>query len=320
MELSVLTVLFSIFSLARLVVTQQDNSEHEVSTTCPVQTMDLSFGNTEMSALVVFVEHVYSSVTNGQPYGKKTRIGKFILNNAKHSASQKIRVSRSNTQTLTFAYNGTHVCAAAEYLLEYEPLYRGKNVTNACDSICFLAHNYGTRHTIRLFRSETSDIEIGTWSMSDYATLYTSIGNNLNCYYGNESFPWLDDERSRRNLKLNSTKCPVGEQCRVTIAQKSFSSTRLIYVGCELDSTQFNGCTGKCDYLKKQRSPSGSYDTWVHMCKYCCKTEFCNFPSKCDKYSCNFSTNQFRNASTSVRHSSLQSLLIVYVIMMYSML
>ena len=215
------------------------------------------------------------------------------LNSSKTTGSFQFEVSRSRTQTLNFAYNGTHICSSAQLRLELDTCWGGGssgscyNKTNACDSVCFRSTDFYKRHKLRLFRSFKSSYDIGEWEENDYASIYTMPYKQTTCYHGNDSYENWDYKDSIASYpNLQKMVCPLGQRCRISTGKVMYSDPITTYVGCERDENQYDGCEGGCSILEYHRSPSGGSSRWVEMCKYCCTGELCNDPYKCKGTKC----------------------------------
>ena len=218
------------------------------------------------------------------------------LNSTETTGSFRFDVSRSRTQTIKFAYNGTHICSSAQLRLETDTCWAGSspgcyNKTNACDSMCFLSTDYYKRHRLRLFRSYKSSYDIGTWEENDYAALYTMPAKQITCYHGNESYTnWDYSDSIVSYPNLQKMVCPVGQRCRISTGKVMYSDPITTYVGCERDENQYDGCEGGCSILEYHRSPGGGSSRWVELCKYCCTESLCNDPYKCKGTKCDLHT------------------------------
>lgn len=246
----------------------------------------------DLEPIIVVAEHLYSSVTNGRPYSKgPSVVGNLHLGGNVTTTSFSVSVSRSNVQKVTIAYNGTHVCSSAQLRLEKDTCWAGSstgcnNMTNACDSVCFPSKSFYKKHTLRLFDSVTSSYSIGTWTMSDYLTLYSTPSKELTCFHRNDSYRrWTNFDKPPSYPGLDKIKCPVGQRCRVTTGKEMYSSPLEIFVGCERDSNQFDGCDESCSYHEKYKD-----DKWVLVCKHCCMEDLCNDPYKCKGSECDLSS------------------------------
>ena len=274
----------------------------------------------DLPEIMVRAEHLYSSVTNGSPYSKGPNpAGDVRLGGNVTFGSLKVDVTNSLLQTVTFAYNGTHICSSAQQRLEKDTCWAGSstgcfNKTNTCDSVCFRANDLFERHTLKLFGSNKASSGIGTWSMSDYLRIYTAPANQLTCHYGAESYQhWKHWTDKPTYPNLTKMKCPIGQRCRVTVGQYMLSDPIQTFIGCETDSNQFGGCEEGCKWRKDHLAPSGRRENWAHMCKYCCFEDLCNNPFKCKNLDCNLtsildsSSETPRNTATSVLDSSSES-------------
>lgn len=264
----------------------------------------------ELPQVLLKAEHSYSSVTNGNPYSKEPKfVGSVNLGGNVTSASLKVEVTNSHLQTVTFAYNGTHICSSAQLRLETDTCWAGSssgcfNKTNTCDDVCFRAKDFYERHTLRLFRSSKASSSIGKWSMSDYVTVYTTPSKQLMCFYGAESYEnW--DNRPASYPSLTKMLCPTGQRCRVTTGKYMLSSPIETFIGCETDSNQYGGCEEGCSWRKYHQSPSGSRKQWAHMCKYCCSENLCNDPFKCKNLNCDLSLDSSSEPPPNIAYSFL---------------
>ena len=250
---------------------------------------------TDLPSIILEAVHSYSSVTNGRPYSKgPTPVGSVHLGANISSSTISVDVTDSHTQKVTFAYNGSHVCSSAQLRLEKDTCWAGStigcfNKTNACDSVCFPATDFYKRHTLRLFNSYKSSSSIGTWTMSDYVSLYTIPNKQIMCFHGNESYKRFEHQPIEYP-NLERLICPTGQRCRVTTGKYMYSSAFETFIGCEKDEAQYDGCEGGCQYLQYHRSPSGDRVRWVHMCRYCCTQDLCNNPYKCKGLECDLSS------------------------------
>ena len=287
---------------------------------CNVSILDS--GKQDLPQIVIKAEHLYSSVTNGSPYSKEPELVKIVrLGGTDTFASFNVTVDSSLTQTVTVAYNGTHICSSAQLRLVKDTCWAGSgpgcnNKTNTCDHMCFSSEDFYKRHSLRLFRSQKASSSIGTWSQSHYVSLLAMPNKPLTCYYGNETYSKFDYQpNSFPDLK--QVQCSVGERCRVTTGQNpAVSFAYKTYVGCETDSNQYDGCEEGCSFRKYHLSPSGRKVQWKHMCKYCCSESLCNNPYKCKNLDCDLSSDipeQDKNACSFMHELSCCLFVTVYM-------
>lgn len=260
--------------------------------------------------ILVRAEHLYSSVTNGSPYSKGPNpAGDVRLGGNVTFGSLKVEVTDSLLQTVTFAYNGTHICSSAQKRFEKDTCWAGSstgcfNETNTCDSVCFQSEDLFKRHTLTLFDRTRASSSLGRWSMSDYLKIYTAPAHQLTCHYSSniyEHWPHWPDKPTYPDL--TQITCPIGQRCRVTIGQYMLSNPVQTFIGCETDSNQFDGCEEGCSWRQYHYSPSGRRENWAHMCKYCCSENLCNNPIKCKNLDCNL-TSVIDSATESVIDST----------------
>jgi len=241
------------------------------------------------------IEHLYSSVTNGVPYSKAPSMVPGVTFGGNISSYVvSVTVSRSNTQKITFAYNGSHICASAQLRLETDICWSGSstgcnNKTTTCDSTCFLSNEFYERHTLKLFDSLTSSYSIGTWTMSDWLSVYTTSNKQLECFHRNEGFYRFESSEFIKEPNLTRVTCPIGQRCRISIGKVFISSNPKAFVGCERDSGHYDGCEKGCSTW--QRSPTTGYsERWAAMCRYCCNENLCNMPVKCSNLNCDLTS------------------------------
>ena len=239
----------------------------------------------DLPEIMVRAEHLYSSVTKGSPYSK----GPNPAGDVRLGGNET-----SGSQTITFAYNGTVVCASGQKRWEYDTCWAGSstgcfNETNMCDSVCFRAKDFFVRHSLTLFDRKRSSSSIGTWSMTDYVRLYTAPAHQLTCHYSTEIYRHWPN-RGTEYPNLTTMKCPIGQRCRITIGQYILPDPMQTFIGCETDSNHFDGCDEGCTWRKYHYAPNGRRENWAHMCKYCCSEDLCNNPLKCKNLNCNLTT------------------------------
>ena len=283
----------------------------------------------DVTPAIIEAEHSYSSVTNGNPYSKDpVSVGSVRLDETTKSGVIAVKVSRSYVQNVTFAYNETHVCSSAQLQLETDICSAGyigacDNKTSTCDSVCFSATDFYSRHTLRLFKSLTKSFSLGRWTMSDYVDIYTVPNKEVECFYSSTSYRrWSHNTGPYENLQ--KMKCPVGERCRITIGKYMLSDPITTFVGCEKDGNQYNGCEEGCKWRKYHRSPDGERVNWANMCRYCCHEDLCNDPYKCKGLQCDFTPTVPPDVNIAYQTSrntivqvfcSLTVILVYYVIM-----
>lgn len=269
------------------------------------------------------IEHLYSSVTNGVPYSSAPKIVPGVTFGGNISSYVvSVTVSRSNTQKITFAYNGSHICASAQLRLETDTCWSGSstgcnNKTTTCDSTCFLSNEFYERHTLKLFDSITSSYSIGTWTMSDWLSVYTTSNKQLECFHRDEGFYRFENSEYIKETNLTRVTCPIGQRCRISIGKVLPSSIPKAYVGCERDSGHYDGCEKGCSTW--QRSPTTGYrERWGAMCIYCCNEDLCNSPVKCSNLNCDLTSTLTENDMSNLSHRNIGNhvyfVLVLYLI------
>lgn len=275
---------------------------------------------TSLPFVILNIEHLYSSVTNGVPYSKAPSIVPGVTFGGNISSyAVSVAVSRSNTQKITFAYNGSHICASAQLRLETDTCWSGSSTgcntkTTTCDSTCFLSNEFYERHTVKLFDSLTSSSSIGTWTMSDWLSLYTTSNKQLECFHRNEGFYRFENSQYFKEPNLTRVTCPIGQRCRITLGKVVPSSSPKAYVGCERDNGHYDGCEQGCSTW--QRSPSGYRERWAAMCRYCCNESLCNNPVKCSNLDCDLSSALTENDVSNLSHRNIGSH-VYFVLVLY---
>ncbi|CAG2199564.1 unnamed protein product [Mytilus edulis] len=255
---------------------------------------------TSLPSVLLSIEHLFHSVTNSEPYSSSPKIVPGVTFGGNISSyAVSVTVSRSYRQKITFAYNGSHICATAQHRLETDTCWGRSstgcyNKTTTCDSTCFLSNEYYKRHTINLFDSLTSSSSFGTWTESDWLSMYTTSNKQLECFHRDEGFYRFENNQYLEEPNLPRVTCPIGQRCRITLGKYLPSSFPKAYVGCEKDNGHYDGNEQEHEECSTwQTSPDGNRIRWALMCKYCCNESLCNNPMKC----CNLDCDQTSNLS-----------------------
>lgn len=300
-----LLIIFSLFYIGLV------NGADSVNTDC--QPNMVAYVSDDIPEIEVAAEHKHRSITNGLPYGPVNKASTTITMNSKNTHVRTVfQASRGNIQNVTIAYNGSHICAASQFLIDIE-IASKTNITTVCDSTCFLASQKYKVHTLQIFKSFTSSTSIGEWQMFDYVEIYTKeiLNKELSCYYLRNGYDVFRDEYFVAPTP-NVTKCPIGQRCRISVGKYTVSSFPKVFVGCETDKIhEYDGCKEGC--TSRQVRPDGYIVNWATMCRYCCSKDFCNSPQKCNGVTCDLQKTLEPNLGTMLM-SSVSVMQVLFII------